>query len=78
LSNSSLATLPGVTDHYSNIGAGILGQSLSLKTGVPLKQLFKDKIWNVLGMNSTGIGFAHGLGNSVCCYRNNRIRIADL
>jgi len=55
LSNSSLATRPGVKDHYSNIGAGILGQALSLKAGVPLEQLFKDKIWNVLGMNSTGI-----------------------
>jgi len=26
-----------------------------LKAGVPLEQLFKDRIWNVLGMNSTGI-----------------------
>jgi serine-type D-Ala-D-Ala carboxypeptidase/endopeptidase len=55
LSNSSLATRPGIKDHYSNIGAGILGQALSLKAGVPLEQLFKDKIWSVLGMNSTGI-----------------------
>jgi CubicO group peptidase (beta-lactamase class C family) len=55
LSNSSLATRPGVKDHYSNIGAGILGHALSLKAAVPLEQLIKDRILNVLGMNSTGI-----------------------
>jgi serine-type D-Ala-D-Ala carboxypeptidase/endopeptidase len=55
LSNSSLATRPGVKDVYSNIGVGLLGHALSLKAGVPLEQLVKDRILNVLGMNSTGI-----------------------
>jgi serine-type D-Ala-D-Ala carboxypeptidase/endopeptidase len=55
ISNSSLATRPGVKDVYSNIGAGILGHALSLKAGVPLEQLIKDRILNVLGMNSSGI-----------------------
>ena len=34
---------------------GILGHALSVKAGVPLDQLIKDRILNVLGMNSTGI-----------------------
>ena len=55
LSNSSLATRPGVKDVYSNFGSGLLGHALSLKAGVPLEQLFEDRILNVLGMNSTGI-----------------------
>ena len=55
LSNSSLATRPGVKDEYSNFGVGLLGYALSLKAGVPLEQPFKDGILNVLGMNSTGI-----------------------
>ena len=32
----------------------MVGHTLSLKTGIPLDQLLKDTIWNVLGMNSTG------------------------
>lgn len=55
LSNSSLATRPGVKDEYSNFGVGLLGHALSLKAGVPLEQLIKDRILNILGMNSTGI-----------------------
>lgn len=55
LSNSTLASEPGTKSAYSNIGMGMLGQALSLKTGIPLDQLLKDRIWNVLGMNSTGI-----------------------
>lgn len=55
LSNSSLATRPGVKDEYSNFGVGLLGHALSLKAGVPLEQLIKDRILNILGMNNTGI-----------------------
>ena len=55
LSNSSLGSRPGIEDKYSNFGAGLLGQALSLKAGVPIEQLLNDRIWNVLGMNSTGI-----------------------
>ena len=42
---------PGTKSAYFNIGMGMLGQALSLKTGIPLDQLLKDRIWNVLGMN---------------------------
>src|SRR5207342_2994132 len=55
LSNSTLASEPGTKSAYSNTGMGMLGQALSLKTGIPLDQLLKVRIWNVLGMNSTGI-----------------------
>jgi len=55
LSNSSLANKPRTKDDYSNIGLGMLGQALSLKAGMPLDQLIKDRILNVLGMNSTGM-----------------------
>jgi CubicO group peptidase (beta-lactamase class C family) len=34
---------------------GLLGHVLSLKAGVPYRELVKDRILNVLGMNSTGI-----------------------
>ncbi len=34
---------------------GLLGHVLSLKAGVPYIELVKDRILNVLGMNSTGI-----------------------
>jgi serine-type D-Ala-D-Ala carboxypeptidase/endopeptidase len=54
-SNTSLANKPGTVDDYSNIGMGILGHALSLKAGIPLDQLIKDRMLNVLGMNSTGI-----------------------
>jgi len=55
LSNTSLATKPGVKDKYSNFGVGLLRHALSLKAGMPLDQLIKERILNVLGMNSTGI-----------------------
>jgi len=55
LSNSSLASKPGTRDDYSNLGAGMLGHALSLRAGIPLDQLIKDRILDVLGMNSTGM-----------------------
>ena len=55
LSNSSLANKPGTQDDYSNIGMGMLGQALSLRAGMPLDQLIKERILDVLGMNSTGM-----------------------
>ena len=36
------------------MGLSMVGHTLSLKTGIPLDQLLKDRIWNVLGMNNTG------------------------
>ena len=55
LSNSTLQTEPKTYANYSNIGMGMVGHALSLKTGVSLEQLLKDRIWSVLGMNNTGI-----------------------
>ena len=55
LSNNSLPFKPGTEDDYSNIGMGMLGHALSLRAGIPLDQLIKDRILDVLGMNSTGM-----------------------
>ena len=55
LSNSTLEDEPGTVAKYSNLGMGMVGHALSLKTGVSLDELIKKKILNVLGMNSTGI-----------------------
>jgi CubicO group peptidase (beta-lactamase class C family) len=55
LSNSTLQSEPKTYANYSNIGMGMVGHVLSLKTGVSLEQLLKDRIWDVLGMNNTGI-----------------------
>jgi serine-type D-Ala-D-Ala carboxypeptidase/endopeptidase len=55
ISNSSFVSEPGTRYNYSNIGVGLLGHALSLKAGIPYEQLVRDRILNVLGMNSTGI-----------------------
>jgi CubicO group peptidase (beta-lactamase class C family) len=55
ISNYSLVSEPGTRYNYSNLGAGLLGHILSLKAGIPYEQLVRDRILNVLGMNSTGI-----------------------
>ena len=55
LSNTSLMSEPGIKANYSDIGMGLLGHILSIKAGVPYPQLVKDRILNVLGMDSTGI-----------------------
>lgn len=55
LSNSTFKNEPKTKADYSNIGMGMVGQAISLKMGIPLEQLLKDRIWNVLGMNNTGI-----------------------
>ena len=55
ISHASLVSEPGTRYHYNNLGMGLLGHVLSLKAGVPYGELVKDRILNVLGMNSTGI-----------------------
>ena len=55
ISNSSLVSEPGTRVNYSNLGVGLLGHALSLKAGIPYEQLLRDRILNVLGMDSTGI-----------------------
>jgi CubicO group peptidase (beta-lactamase class C family) len=53
--NTSLISEPGVRTNYSDFGMGLLGYVLSIKSGVPYGQLVKDRILNVVGMDSTGI-----------------------
>ena len=55
LSNISLKNEPGVRYNYSDFGVGLLGYILSLKAGVPYGELVKERILDVLGMDSTGI-----------------------
>jgi D-alanyl-D-alanine-carboxypeptidase/D-alanyl-D-alanine-endopeptidase len=56
LSNTTIDREPGTLANYSDIGMGLLGHVLSIKSGVPFSQLVKDKILDVLAMDSTGIG----------------------
>ena len=55
LSNITLQSEPGVFANYSDFGMGLLGHILSTKAGVSYEDLVKDRILNVLGMDSTGI-----------------------
>lgn len=55
LSNSTFEDEPGTVAKYSNLGMGMVGHALSLKMGVTLEQLIDDRIFKVLGMNSSGI-----------------------
>ena len=55
ISHAQLVSEPGVRYSYNNLGMGLLGYALSLKAGVPYGELVKDRILNVLGMDSTGI-----------------------
>ena len=55
LSNTPLQSEPGVRYDYSDFGMGLLGYILSTKAGVPYEELVKERILEVLGMNSTGI-----------------------
>lgn len=55
LLNTSLQSEPGVRYNYSDFGVGLLGYVLSIKAGIPYEELLKERILDVLGMNSTGI-----------------------
>jgi serine-type D-Ala-D-Ala carboxypeptidase/endopeptidase len=55
LSNITLQREPGVFANYSDFGMGLLGHILAIKSGIPYEKLVKDRILNVLGMDSTGI-----------------------
>jgi CubicO group peptidase (beta-lactamase class C family) len=55
LSNTSLQSEPGVRYNYSDFGVGLLGYVLSIKAGISYEELLKERILDVLGMNSTGI-----------------------
>lgn len=55
ISNTKLQSEPGTRVNYSDIGMALLGHILSLRSGVPYEQLVKNKMSDVLGMDSTGI-----------------------
>jgi serine-type D-Ala-D-Ala carboxypeptidase/endopeptidase len=55
ISNTTLSSEPGIKADYSDIGLGLLGHILSLRTGVSFEELVKDRILNVLAMDSTGM-----------------------
>jgi serine-type D-Ala-D-Ala carboxypeptidase/endopeptidase len=55
ISNTTLSSEPGIKADYSDIGMGLLGHILSLRTDVSFDQLVKDRILNVLAMDSTGM-----------------------
>jgi CubicO group peptidase (beta-lactamase class C family) len=55
VSNTTLSSEPGTKASYSDIGMGLLGHILSLRVGVSFDQLVKDRILNVIAMESTGM-----------------------
>ena len=55
LSNTQLQSEPGSRANYSDFAMGLLGHILSIRAAVPYAQLVKDRIFSVLGMDSTGI-----------------------
>ena len=55
LSNITLKSEPGMFANYSDFGMGILGHILAIDSGISYEKLVKDRILNVLGMDSTGI-----------------------
>lgn len=55
LSSYKLPRDPGAQYEYSNVGFGILGQVLSLRTGETYSDLLRDRITGPLGMRDTRI-----------------------
>jgi CubicO group peptidase (beta-lactamase class C family) len=55
LSNMTLQSEPGMFANYSDFGMGLLGHILALKSDTSYESLVKDRILNVLGMDSTGL-----------------------
>jgi CubicO group peptidase (beta-lactamase class C family) len=55
LNHYNLIRAPGVQFEYSNVGMGLLGSILCLKTGKKYEQLILDSISKKLGMQNTGI-----------------------
>jgi len=55
LAQVQLSTVPGQTSDYSNYGFGLLGQLLSLKTGLPYETLVRQTVCEPLGLTNTVI-----------------------
>ena len=58
LSNATLTREPGSKYAYSTFGISLLGHILALKAGMSYDELLKERILNVLGMNSTTFGLS--------------------
>jgi D-alanyl-D-alanine-carboxypeptidase/D-alanyl-D-alanine-endopeptidase len=55
LSSHTLRRDPGSAFEYSNLGMGLLGHVLSLRAGKSVGQLFRERIFEPLGMNDSYI-----------------------
>ena len=75
LSNVTLKTAPGTRFEYSNMGIAILGDILASKMGIPYEKLVKNRILNVLGMNSTVINLFNLLISRLALGHGNGIEI---
>ncbi len=75
LSNTTLKMVPGTHFEYSDMGIAILGDILASKTGMPYEKLVKNRILNVLGMNSTMINLSNPLVSRLALGHVNGIEI---
>jgi CubicO group peptidase (beta-lactamase class C family) len=75
LSNVTLKTAPGTHFEYSNMGIAILGDILASKMCIPYEKLVKNRILNVLGMNSTVINLSDLLISRLALGHGNGIEI---
>lgn len=55
LSSYQLTRDPGEKFEYSNLGVGLLGHILALRTGASYEAMVRDRIWKPLGMTHTTI-----------------------
>lgn len=61
LSGYELPRDPGATYEYSNLGMGLLGYGLALKTGMSYEQLVTRRVLRPLGMSETAITLSPAL-----------------
>ncbi len=73
LSNYQLPRDIGSQYEYSNLGAGLLGQALTLRAGKPYELLLRSRILGPLGMNSTRITLSPGLKLRMAAGHNNKL-----
>jgi CubicO group peptidase (beta-lactamase class C family) len=73
LSNTTLTREPGSKYAYSTFGISLLGHILALKAGMSYDELLKERILDVLGMNSTSFGLSEAQKSRLAIgYLNNQ------